>query len=462
MPPLIALFLCITFIIFLFVLDKRKTKYEPSWALWVPLLFMLISASRPLALWFNPTLLSVLPADASDGSPADRNFYIFLIITGLFILFKRKLNWSLIIKDNLWIFLLFLYCGISIAWSDLPYASLKAWIKVMVIPIMALIIITEINYIESLRTVLQRTAYILIPLSIVLIKYFPAYGRSYSPWDGTTFYGGVTTYKNGLGVLCFIAGIFIVWNLIIVLRDKSTHSGKIPVLVNIAMLCMILWLLMISDSATALTVFIVGVCVLIALEIPIIKNNLNIVVFILLLLGLFTFLSFNAFEGLVTSLGRDTTLTGRTAIWKKVLSMDTNPMIGSGYASFWLGDRGEFLLNLNWQRLTQAHNGFIEVYLNLGLVGLGLLIMMIVKTYKNAKNSLSTDFEYGKLQISYMTVFILTNVTEATFAIKSISWFMFVLISLKYLKSGDTPKTGINPVNTKSPQLIGDSVTSNN
>ena len=114
--------------------------------------------------------------------------------------------------------------------------------------------------------------------------------------------------------------------------------------------------------------------------------------------------------------------------------MGTNPIIGCGYSSFWLGD-SEFLLNLNWQRLTQAHNGFIEVYLNIGLIGLGLLIMMIIKTYKNAKYSLSTDFEYGKLQMAYMTVFILTNITEASFAIKSISWFLFVLISIKYLKN---------------------------
>lgn len=437
MPPIIALFLCITFIIFLFILDKRKTKYEPSWALWVPLLFMLISASRPLALWFNPTLLSVLPEDASDGSPADRNFYIFLIITGLLILLKRHLNWSLIIKDNLWLFLLFFYCGISILWSDLPSASLKAWIKVIVIPIMALIIITEINYIESFKIVLKRTAYILIPLSIVLIKYFPAYGRSYSPWDGTTFYGGVTNYKNGLGVLCFITGIFIVWDLIILLKDKAANSEKTPILINIGLLCMILWLLMLSDSATSLTVFIVGVCILIALEIPIIKSNINIVAFVLLFLGLLTFLSFNALDALVSSLGRDTTLTGRTVIWGKVLSMGTNPIIGSGYASFWLGDRGEFLLDLSYQRLNQAHNGFIEVYLNIGLIGLGLLIMMIIKTYLNSKNALLTDFQYGKLQITYMTVFILTNITEATFMIKSASWFMFVLISLKYLKLGN-------------------------
>ena len=49
-----------------------------------------------------------------------------------------------------------------------------------------------------------------------------------------------------------------------------------------------------------------------------------------------------------------------------------------------------------------------------------------------SKNTLLTNYQYGKLQIMYLVVFLLTNVTEATFAIKSTSWFVFVLISLSY------------------------------
>jgi exopolysaccharide production protein ExoQ len=420
---------------FFFVLDKKnKGDSDTSCALWIPLLFMLISASRPIILWLNPGLSSASPADTSEGSPADLYFFIFLIISGSFILFKRKLNWSLIIRNNVWVTLLFLYCGISIIWSDVPRASLNAWIKVMVFPMMALIIITEKNPLESLKTVFKRTTYVLIPLSIVLIKYYPAYGRSYSPFTGVPFYGGVTTYKNGLGVLCMITGLFFAWDIINMFRDKTARLSKTPLLINIALIGMIIWLLIMASSATAIASFIVGVGILIALELTIIKSNLkylSVIIFVVLFLALLSF-SFGIFEGLVSSLGRDTTLTGRTVIWERVLGMGSNPIIGTGYSSFWLGERGEFLLDLNWQRLTQAHNGYIEVYLNLGLIGLGLLVLMIIKTYKNSENTLLTDFQYGKLQLMYITVFLLTNITEATFGIKSTSWFMFVLISLKY------------------------------
>jgi len=433
MPPRITLVLCIVFIIVLFVQDRKYRQAETTWALWIPLLFMLILASRPLALWLNPGLLSALPENASDGSPADRNFFIFLIASGLFILFKRRLNWPYVLKSNLWAFILFIYCGFSIIWSDTPRASLNAWVKVMLVPLMALVILTEPDIVGATRTVLKRTTYILIPLSVVLIKYFPAYGRSYSLHSGTPFYGGVTTYKNGLGVLCFITGLFLVWDLIYMFRNKSLLKSKTPLLVNIVLIAMIFWLLTMAQSATAAAVFIVGTFVLIIMEMPILKNNikkLDIVMFSLIFLTLLIFLSFNALEGIITSLGRDMTLTGRTVIWKKVLGIDINPIIGTGYGSFWLGERGEFLLDLNWQKLTQAHNGYIETYLNLGFIGLSLLIMMIIKTYKNIKISLVENFQYGKLELTYMVVFLLTNVTEATFVIKSTEWFIFVLISI--------------------------------
>ena len=60
------------------------------------------------------------------------------------------------------------------------------------------------------------------------------------------------------------------------------------------------------------------------------------------------------------SVGRDPTLTDRTKIWSLVLSMHTNPLIGTGYESFWLGPR---LLKV-WQGglggINEAHNGYLE------------------------------------------------------------------------------------------------------
>lgn len=439
MPPRLALFICIAFIITILILDK-KYKVNTSWALWIPLLWLLIRGSRAIILWLNPGIISSLPEDASEGSPIDRNFLIILFISGTYILLKRRLNWSLLFKDNFFVFFFFLYCGMSIIWSDVTTASFNAWIKMMILLVMALIIITDNNPIEAIRTVIKRTYFVLIPLSIILIKYFPEYGRSYSRWTGITFHSGVTVDKNGLGMLCMVSGLFLVWDSIKMLREKVSNPSKIPLLINIVLIGMVIWLWTLANSMTAVVGFIAGVCILVSLEIPFIKSQvryLNVIVFALLFIALLIFISFNALESLVYSLGRDMTLTGRTNIWARVLSVDINPIIGTGYSSFWHGERGASLVDINFQRLTQAHNGFIEAYLNLGWIGLSILILLIINTYIKAKNALLMNFQYGKFLITYFVVILLGNITEATLGVTSTFWFMFVLISLQYNKSND-------------------------
>lgn len=434
MSPSIALLLCITFIATILILDK-KHKVDTSWALWIPLLWLLIAGSRTIAQWLNPGIQVILPEDSSDGSPFDRIFFIFLIVSGVYTFLKRKLDWSLLFRNNVFVFLFFLYCGISIIWSDAPTATFNAWVKMVTVMMMAIIIITDNDPVEAIRTTIKRAYFVLIPLSILLIKYYPEYGRSYSRFTGQPFYGGVTIYKNGLGILCIVSGLFLVWDLIRMLRDASSKSGKMPIMINMVLLGMVIWLSSMAESATSLACFFIGVSILVGFEIPFIKSKakyLNIVAVSAAFIALLTFFSFNALEDLVHSLGRDMTLTGRTFIWERVLSVDINPAIGTGYSSFWLGERGKSLLDLNNIPLTQAHNGYIEVYLNLGYIGIGLLIMLIINTYINTKNTLMDNFQYGKLLLTYMVVILITNITEASFATKEVLWFLFILISLQY------------------------------
>jgi len=76
-------------------------------------------------------------------------------------------------------------------------------------------------------------------------------------------------------------------------------------------------------------------------------------------------------EALLQTMGRNPTLTGRTEVWKAILPFAQNPIFGSGYESFWLGDRlvtiGQMI---NSPGIQEAHNGYLEIYLNLGWIGL--------------------------------------------------------------------------------------------
>src|SRR6185503_658307 len=90
----------------------------------------------------------------------------------------------------------------------------------------------------------------------------------------------------------------------------------------------------------------------------------------------------NGYTYVVEALGRNTTLTGRTDIWGDLFRMDVNPWLGTGFESFWLGPRAEYLANKYYFHPNQAHNGYIEMYVNLGWIGVGFLALFILSGYR--------------------------------------------------------------------------------
>jgi O-antigen ligase len=84
--------------------------------------------------------------------------------------------------------------------------------------------------------------------------------------------------------------------------------------------------------------------------------------------------------------GRDTTLTGRTEIWQGLMeSVAKRPLLGFGYAAFWQGLNGESanaILSSHWI-FAYAHNGFLEILLQVGVVGLVVFLVTIVKAFKD-------------------------------------------------------------------------------
>jgi O-antigen ligase len=126
-------------------------------------------------------------------------------------------------------------------------------------------------------------------------------------------------------------------------------------------------------------------------------------------------------------MGRDPTFHGRTGIWSAVLSVNTNPVIGVGYQSFWLGDR----LNAVWSRLNvsslnEAHNGYLETYLNLGLIGLALITLVMVSSYRLLTSKLLTSPQLASLGLALWLVVSVYNVTEAALG-PSFLWAVFLL-----------------------------------
>src|SRR3569833_1720369 len=100
----------------------------------------------------------------------------------------------------------------SISWSDFPNKTQKHWIKGIGDVLMVLIVLTEADVPEAIRSMFSRLAFLLLPISVLWIKYYTQLGRHLTlKWTESTV--GVAEQKNSLGELCDILGIVLLWRL---------------------------------------------------------------------------------------------------------------------------------------------------------------------------------------------------------------------------------------------------------
>ena len=384
MFPYLALLLWLALLSILLCFDPARSP-GTSWTLWVPVAWMFIAASRLPSQW-----LGVQAGGAAqrlqDGSLVDSIIYTVLIVLAIGILISRSFPWGEFALCNVALMGFLSFALVSALWSDFPFIALKRWFRDLGSYWMVLVILSDPRPLEAIRAVMRRLSYILIPLSIVLIKYFPNFGKEYEVWTGQAHYLGVATSKNGLGSLCLVSGLFFFWDTVTRWIDRADQRTKRIISVNIALMAMTLWLLSLSDSATSRTCLLLGCLIIAAAHSDVVKRHSSLLK-ILAPIGVGSYLilvfGFDVDINAIVAqmVGRDPTLTGRTEIWKNLLSMHTDPLLGTGYESFWLGERLDWV----WQRcgdITEAHNGYLDIYLNLGLIGLSLLVAFLISGYR--------------------------------------------------------------------------------
>ncbi len=427
MPPSLALFLWLILLLGLLRFDPAKDS-GTSLALWVPLTWMFILGSRLPSQWLGGQVGTAAQA-LEEGNPLDRSIFSVLILLAVGILISRSFRWDDFFTRN-WALMAFLsFALVSVVWSDFPYVSFKRWFRDLGHYLMVLVVLSDPRPSEAVRTVLRRLCFLLIPLSIVLVKYYPEIGKSYSSWTGVAAYAGATTGKNMLGVLCLVSGLFFFWDTVTRWSDRKERRTRRIILVNVAFIAMTLWLLNLADSATSRVCLVIGCLVIAAAHSRAVKRHpalLKALIPVCFCLYLVLEFNFGINAAIAGAVGRDPTLTDRTYIWSLLLSMNTNPLVGTGYESFWLGPR----LELVWQRfgvgLNEAHNGYLEVYLNLGLVGLILLAGFLISSYRTICRRLKPPSSLASLSLALWTILLLYNVTEAAFKSQFL-WVTFLL-----------------------------------
>jgi exopolysaccharide production protein ExoQ len=397
-------------------------------------------SSRQLVYWFGSEAIMLDSSSApEEGSRIDRLFLSFLIIMALVVLVRRGIQWRVVFDRNRWLVALYSYAFISIFWSDDSFTSFKRFVRLAGGVLMALVILTEQSPRQALEAVFKRLVYILIPFSLVLIKYFPDFGVAYRPHSGGKSWVGVTMTKNQLGLLCTVSAFFLLWNFFTLRQNQRTRRSLMEMGSYFLVFC-ISFFMMVGEgvySATALACLPSGVITFLLLRWTR-KCNIHVgvsaliipVVTIFLLGASLPFLGTSPVSGMSELLGRDATLTSRTDIWEllRPFAAET-PVFGHGYGGFWT-KKVVAIATVN-----EAHNGYLEVILILGVLGLIPLFGFVVSYCAHVHRALRLDRDanWAIFGFCLIVMLVLHEATEAAFLAETdLLWTSVIFVSTNY------------------------------
>ncbi|MEJ2912597.1 O-antigen ligase family protein [Pseudoalteromonas sp. C12FD-1] len=338
--------------------------------------------------------------------------------------FRKNSNLNYLLLLNVWAFL-------SISWSEISVLSLYRFYYQFLMLLSVAHILNCLSY-KKREKVLLVFFYVLLVIDLFTILFIPSLGQMGNGISGLHY------HKNQLGGILAIISVFSYFS------SQSTIKEKFFSLILIV-ICFFI------GAKTAF--FTASICILMPLLLKHVMyyfkfNSLLYVVkflSVLLLFIVFILVPFyieNILDYFVYDLPPEI-LTGRGAIWSLALSSLDSFYVGEGFSSFWQVDESVSVVaesavdneTMWFLKIEQAHNGYIDMLLSLGAVGVFFLMLLI---YKTLINSLIT-FKYGNLQpLSIWLLTILFNFTETSFMYYfSPVWFVFLLYTIPAYKKLD-------------------------
>lgn len=369
--------------------------------------------------------------DIAEGDPFQR-IVLLVSYSGicLLVFHWRQLGSTLVKEWPIWLLI-----GITITsaiWSQAPSLTLRRSIALLLATLYGLLLAVRYPFATVLRLLGWAMA-IITSASVASIALGIDWAVMDEPFAGK--WQGVMFHKNALGRIAVMAIIVFA-----ALVRQETWLWRI------------LWLLLASSafilvigsgSASAIVVLFAVICVGITVWIATLLSDNErwqgafLGIGIIVPLGIVV--SFHL-PDIVRFLGRSVTLTERLPLWEALLSIGwKQPLLGYGFGAFWLGSGQMMPIEIALMRLRfpwagHAHNGFIDTWLEIGLIGLLLIVMIIFLGFgrsliKLLRSPTHVQSWFSLLFFTYIFLynFSETILTEANLG-KAIFWTMLIYL----------------------------------
>jgi exopolysaccharide production protein ExoQ len=371
--------------------------------------------------------------EMSSANIINQILYSALFLLSSFTLFRKRNELVTIIIREKFLFLFIGFAFLSILWSDYGFVTFKRIFRLLA---EVLTIISFLLYTDSSDKILKLIKYVFYPyiiLTIIVVFTIPgALDPSFHTWRG------FTSHKNTLGQLSLIS-IFLCY---ILFKIENTQNGKILAAVMLALSIVILFGALSSTSIITFLI-IVGFGVILSIDSifkPIgLGRATSFLVFLILAAFIVAVLIWvPELEKIIPSVfGKDMTFSGRTDLWNYLLSeLSFNHIWGTGFQSFWVvGNKNIMLLYKTFVWLpNQAHNGYIDIYIQSGIIGIILTILIVFSYFIN----------YIKITkphpwVIFVFITLITNFQESTLlrpgqSLNTIFIFSYLILFINYNK----------------------------
>ncbi len=406
-------------------------------ATWVVALWAVAYGSRPVTEWFGQSRGGgTISESVDEGNPTEALISLSFLVCGCVVLLRRNIRWGTVLKENAVLVVFYAFWWLSVLWSDYPLITFKRLFKELGTIVMALVVLTDLAPGEAMRAICVRVSYLCIPLSVILIRYFPEWGRAYGGYDKSeVMWVGVSDHKNTLGVLAMVGAVFLLWD---VLESRRKDTARVPwslLVLRLIILGLCWYILLIANSVTSLLCAALGSALLVVLHFTGMRKRPgrlelfggSLAAAILILDSLI-----GVKEDLLEAVGRDPTLTTRTEIWPMLMQLQPNTLVGAGFNTFWAGER----LRISFEKfggIFQAHNGYLETYLSGGWVGIGLLAGVLVTAYLQIRKRLVAGVPDAEMRLVVLVIAVVYNYSEASFNKIGVLWLLTIIAIMQNL-----------------------------
>ncbi|AFY87655.1 O-antigen ligase family protein [Chroococcidiopsis thermalis] len=360
--------------------------------------------------------------DATEGDPVMQIFLFGVYaVTFFLILLRWKSVMQLVLKEKLLI-LLVAIALFSVLWSVAPIVTLRRSVALVMTTLFGVYLATRYSLKQQLQ-LLAWTLGIAIVLSFLFAIALPAYGV-HQEGGHIGAWRGIFVHKNALGRAMGLS--VVLFSLFALYSYRYRWIAWTGFALSVA-------LILLSTSATPFLSSLIVLALLPLYSLWRWRNPLfmHCVVMTVTLGAAMVLWLLSQVEAILAATGRDLTFTGRTELWSVLLqAIQKYPWLGYGYSAFWLGWQGESgrVWNVLIWEPTYAHNGYLQLGLDLGLLGIAVFVLgFSIYFGRSLIWARTNQTATGMFPLAFLTFLLPYNMTDSIILQQNnIFWIFYV------------------------------------